>query len=1413
MKRATNKTWSALLLSSLIFCASHSATASALFDDTNANFWLVNENQGQVYSYSLSATQWLDGFLQNGQPVYNLNSGESALVNQLENSSSPLAAQADGSYLPAISFAGLGQAFSGDASSAPEPDFRVIPEGGTFTETIEINIDIDEALFHGNKTLSMAWQASLDHRNTVQLTASDVNEEGVARVKLYLAAPQTYNFRADLYDVTNAITLLGSKDFSFTIDKPADRFREDSDGDGMPDLVEIAAGLDPLNKDWRVDLNGDGWPEFDVWLRSDNVAYLDANGLPRDTDGDGWPDFDEQFLRATNPYDLVTALPTGYLDGSGQSIEPDSEASRQALKRFQDAPSAGDLYEVEYLLDTTIMPTGIELTRSWHDMTIRSVDNTELFNTQQLLLPTDISLLSAEQQEQLPQRLDIMNYYAQLSALSVQGVRVPASESIVLSLPEESADALGATAPKVIEMKAWINAKPSLSPADFINDQWQTADEWRDGFIGFLADNLVQQEAVTVSRESTRYLALLELMLAQESQLLSLGEHFVFNRDDTSNALVSDVKDSLHSLSNKTLDQVVADLSLHHADYLADLVATIDNALSTLDEGERFAATVQSALLGDLSSDADLAYVLRLFWLLNFDDQIERDPSLLNVATDSDMDSLSNQEELIKGLNLATIPWLSDTDGDLIADNQDTCPRSAGVACAGRPQLTISASESYQEANGDLVSVISFQLDRVYGEDVTFNYTVDSLISDTASVGQDFGFSTGSITIKAGQRVASILVLIYDDDEREQQETFHVSVTDLQNANSDQASVVIAINDDDSPSVLLAGQLSVIPIEGLRYSTQTQSGITEAGGVFYYYEGETVTFSLGGTRIGSALGASDLTLFDLFDEPAFNKNWYDIRTKVSGTNLSNFNGLVNAVTLLQNLDDDADISNGIRIDPRLLSAGESIHVDLMSIDESVFRNNRDFRSLLLAAIEQEAIPETWQYKKRWYAMADLYLAAEIYWPAQVATLYIGDTTPNLEQRSYSNFDEQGNFAYNDSMYLDTDTGVETYSTSRYVNEYDQYGNKTRYYRIQTEDNALLSENTYRYDRFGTQTYNDTDSDGDGVVDSSYTYLFDDYNTAILTERRDQDGTVIYRRAQSTIEGDSIYTFRRETDSDGDGPNLASVDVIEYENDTDRQLFYGRDTDGDGEFDSVERYTYEALEGGGSRTIKANDTNNDGIPNSIYTYEYNQFGDQTVSITDSDGDGIANVTNHYEYNDNRQQTYRRTYSASSGQVSEQFFYYNALGLESSYEYYVDSVLRYSRANEFDVNGNQTAQRLDNDGDGVYDRQTEYGWDEFGNKVTERYDGAGDGIYELNYTFEYNSDGRTTLFRTFDADGNLTKETTYTYTAFSQPTSQNVRYIDANGDRVRVNETYYETGEESSIYSESAINRAAWYSILN
>ncbi len=84
----------------------------------------------------------------------------------------------------------------------------------------------------------------------------------------------------------------------------------DTDGDGVPDYIEEAQGTNPTTPGDALDTDGDGVPDYIEEVQGTNPT---TPGDALDTDGDGVPDFIEE-LQGTNPTTPGDALDT---DGDG----------------------------------------------------------------------------------------------------------------------------------------------------------------------------------------------------------------------------------------------------------------------------------------------------------------------------------------------------------------------------------------------------------------------------------------------------------------------------------------------------------------------------------------------------------------------------------------------------------------------------------------------------------------------------------------------------------------------------------------------------------------------------------------------------------------------------------------------------------------------------------------------------------------------------------------------------------------------------------------------------------------------------------------------------------------------------------------------------------------------------------------
>ena len=108
-------------------------------------------------------------------------------------------------------------------------------------------------------------------------------------------------------------------------------------------------------------------------------------------------------------------------------------------------------------------------------------------------------------------------------------------------------------------------------------------------------------------------------------------------------------------------------------------------------------------------------------------------------------------------------------------------------------------------------------------------------------------------------------------------------------------------------------------VAGLKYETETKSGVTDADGNFEYLEGETVTFYVGNIEIGSGLASEDMTPISIASTENATIDSPEVK---------------NIAAFLQSLDSDNDPSNGISISEETSSA---ISIDAIDFTQPVER--------------------------------------------------------------------------------------------------------------------------------------------------------------------------------------------------------------------------------------------------------------------------------------------------------------------------------------------------------------------------------------------------------------------------------------------------------------------------------------------
>ena len=134
-----------------------------------------------------------------------------------------------------------------------------------------------------------------------------------------------------------------------------------------------------------------------------------------------------------------------------------------------------------------------------------------------------------------------------------------------------------------------------------------------------------------------------------------------------------------------------------------------------------------------------------------------------------------------------------------------------------------------------------------------------------------------------------------------------------------------------TPSSNATGVFIDAPVQGLRVERSSGStGTTGSFGEFQYTTGETVTFYLGALKLGSVVAKAEITPLDLF-------NTIDIDNRK----------VLNLLRLLQSLDSDSNLSNGIQLNSQMIqSASDSMSKLSLDQDTTAFQNTADVSTVL-----------------------------------------------------------------------------------------------------------------------------------------------------------------------------------------------------------------------------------------------------------------------------------------------------------------------------------------------------------------------------------------------------------------------------------------------------------------------------------
>jgi len=789
-----------------LFASALAFAASPIFERTNPNLWLVDENTGQMssYRYSPNVGVWIDDFETQIAPTFSLQNNEQALINNL-----PASSQIMSSQLAPISLAGLGLTDQIVGSHTGVLPLHVTPASGSYSETIMVEMAVNVSLANeGPVSLEWSISGAVSDNGSATLIPNGELRDGRLYARFYLVKDGNYTISIRLLSTAqNEIT---TQALSYTIANtdPAGE-RRDTDKDGLPDLVELAIGLDPLTGDWKTDSNNNGWSDFDEWLRLDS---LEQDGLPLDSDNDGWSDFDEA-LRGTNPNDLVQALVTQSDTNPAPTVG--TANYQQKLRLFQDIPAATRLYEVEYLVDASA--NEIQADTYWQAFSTYSPGNGAIFHSDELLTAEETTWADAGFSE-IPTRRTNQMLGSLIQTDEFNELRLPASHSQIIDIRGFNAQTVGDEETGFVEemrhwhLLHWMNTQADLSPLSFeAGTDWESADEWKAAFISYLGSNLVVTKSLQINSESTTNASMLLSVLAKEYELAGGLDQPLFNqKHGMSSQIFENLKFGLARRENgRTLDDVFTDLlSLTGTGGSFEASASyVQNALENMPWRNDSLTYLPQIFTANKSEMHTLQHIGRLLLFKDGLSNLAIDSTLSETDTDSDSDSISNHDEILTSVfSQATYPWTDDTDIDALKDNLDPCPLDELNQCQLlTPLLSLSGPGSFnimldRSESGYIVATV--ELNRPFEQDVSVDYELAVLDGDTAVAGENFEAMTGILSIPAGESSATIIVNLLSQSSTNSSH-FHLVLSDPKNATLGQSKYPISVDvePNDNPNL------------------------------------------------------------------------------------------------------------------------------------------------------------------------------------------------------------------------------------------------------------------------------------------------------------------------------------------------------------------------------------------------------------------------------------------------------------------------------------------------------------------------------------------------------------------------------------------------------------------------------------
>ncbi len=452
-------------------------------------------------------------------------------------------------------------------------------------------------------------------------------------------------------------------------------------------------------------------------------------------------------------------------------------------------------------------------------------------------------------------------------------------------------------------------------------------------------------------------------------------------------------------------------------------------------------------------------------------------------------------------------------------------------------------------------------------------------------------------------------------------------------------------NQKDEASKIQTGNLSGLQVKGLYYETESLAGTTGNEGQYRYRVGETISFSLGETQLGSAEAKAELSPFDwLGIEPPQDET--EIVGLLKRPMINSFDMVMNASVLLISLDIDGQIENGINLGPahRKMTGKDELELAKKSKD---FHLSPDIKSTVNDLVGRD--PVTFQVAAN-YLYQNLGLSLEV--KRVIASAASGSDNDSIS--TSVSFNQNGDidserivlaedappieihYSYDADARLKSIQNSYTQQTELYVYEQDLLSQR----ELRIDGSQDIYRERFSYNQKGELTQLAIDKDGDGsdetITEFSYSPVREQVKVKeqvdgnlqeFISTRQLHQGRV--ERVLDDYNGDGqaeveiIYHYdalsrissREIISSD---PDIESgLSYFEYD-DQDRLIGYKQDQNQDGIYEYIEVYGYDEAD---NRILFKKDKNADGMWDYISMTSFDAQGNRIEVQEDSDGNGV------------------------------------------------------------------------------------------------------------------------------------------------------------------------------------------------